>query len=71
MIGRWLRALRRRRGTGLIVVMILTAVMGAYVVINGVALRTLQKRLTLIERRHQQRWAKFQHARPATSTPDK
>ena len=71
MIGRWLRALRRRRGTGLIVVMILTAVMGSYVVLNGVALRTLQKRLTLIERRHQQRWATRQQATPATSTPGK
>jgi len=71
MIGRWLRALRRRRGTGLIVVMVLTAVMGTYVVLNGVALRSLQKRLTLIERRHQQRWATRQQAKPDASTPDK
>ncbi len=69
MIRRWLDRLRRRRGTGLIVVIVLAAVMATYVVTNAVALRSLQKRLALIERRHTERWAERQQAKPDASTP--
>jgi hypothetical protein len=63
MIRRWLRKLRRRRGTGLIVALVLAAVMGTYMVVNAATLRTLQQRLNVLERRHQARWEQ-RSARP-------
>lgn len=62
MIATWLKRLRRRRGAGLIVVMVLAAAMGSYLLTNGVALRSLQKRLGLIEQRHQERWESLDRA---------
>ena len=64
MLHRWLQRMRRRRGTGLIVVLVLVVVMSVYVVADGVALRSLHKRLTLIERRHQRRWQQVSKPRP-------
>lgn len=64
MIGSWLKRLRRRRGAGLIVVMVLAAVMSVYVIQSGVSLRTLQKRLALIETRHRQRIAQSGQSAP-------
>jgi len=71
MIRQWLRRIRRRRGTGLIVVLVLVAVMSVYVIANAVALRSLQKRLNLLETRHRQRWSRSEQPKPTAGTPIK
>lgn len=48
---------RHERGTAVIAVMMILAVLGAFVAANGTALHSLRREIQLIEHQQQQRWA--------------